>query len=85
MSASVISHIFLFGECPELPFFDNLAQKARPERRYKNWGFSNPFFWKTDLRKETAIFGPKKPRPETSFLFQQPKHKNALEPLFLVF
>ena len=50
------------GGCPKFPFFDNLAQKARTLKHYKNRGFRPLFFWKADMRHETAIFGPKKPK-----------------------
>ena len=44
MSFPVIRHIFFFLGLPKIPFFDNLAQKARTPKHYKNRGFSTPIF-----------------------------------------
>ena len=76
-----------------MPFFDNLAQKARTQKHYKN-RVSARHSWKNSLRHETAIFGQKNPNPEipviiflgSFLLFQQQKtQKSAETPIFLVF
>ena len=64
-------------------------KNAQPKNTLK--GVSARFFWKADVRHETAIFGPKKPKPEIPvisffaliFSFNNKKHKKLLKPLFL--
>ena len=76
-----------------LPFFDNLAQKTRTQKHYKNRGFSL-FFLEKVMRHETAIFGPKNPNSEIPviiffclfFSFKNKKtQKSAETPIFIVF
>ena len=90
---SVISQFFFFGGCPNFPFFDNLAKKARTQKHYKNRGFSNPFlenssasrnghFWtkKAKIQKfQLSLFLPFSSLSTT-------KHKISSEtPIFIVF
>ena len=63
MSFSVISEnclLFWVG-VQNFPFLTTWPKKRAPKKHYKNRGF-RPFFWKADVRHETAIFGPKKPK-----------------------
>ena len=94
MSFSVISQNFLFfGWVSKIPFFDNLAQKTRTLKHYKNRCFSKLFLKKKHMRHETAIFGPKNQSSEIPviiflpvFLFQQQKTPKIAETLiFIVF
>ena len=76
------------GGGPKFPFLDNLAKKRGPKKHYKH-RVSASIFWKTDVRHETAIFGPHKTKTRNSsyhfwglfLLFQQQKHKNVLKAL----
>ena len=83
--------IFLFfGWVSKISLFDNLARKARTLKTLKI-EVSGSLFWKTDVRHETAIFGPKKQNsqiPVIIFLpvfysFNNRKHKKMLKTLFL--
>ena len=92
-SFSVISQNFLlfWVGVQKLPFFDNLAQKMRTQKHYKNRGFSlffleksyasrNGHFWtkKTQIHKfQLSFFF------ASFFSFKNKKHKNLLKPLFL--
>ena len=73
------------------PFLTTWPKKRASPKHYKI-GFQQSIFWKTDVRRETAIFRPKKPKPEfqLSFLpilfFSTRKHTNiGWNPYFLRF
>ena len=97
MSFSVISENFLlfWVGVQNFPFLTTWPKKRAPKKHYKNSGFSKLFFWKTHMRHETAIFGPKKLNfINSSYHFFLPvffslnnrKHKkNAETPIFIVF
>ena len=65
-------------------------ESAHPKNTIKI-GVSGPFFWKADVRHETAIFGPKKPKfinfsyhfLPIIFSFNNKKPQKLLKPLFL--
>ena len=63
MIFSIIIQMFPFLVGVQNFLFDNLAQKARTQKTLENRGFSKSFL-ETDVRHETAIFGPKDPKPE---------------------
>ena len=50
------------GGCPKFPFFWQLGPKSAHPKNTIKIGVSGPFFWKADVRHETAIFGPQKPK-----------------------
>ena len=56
---------FFLGGCPKVACFDNLAQKTRTQKHYKNRGFSLFFFGK-------GLCVTKRP-----FLDQKPKFRNS--------
>ena len=76
------------------PFLTPCPKRRAPQKHYKNRGF-RPFFGKADVRHETAIFGPQKPKFinfsyqfvfACFLLFQQQKTPNIAEtPIFIVF
>ena len=92
LSFSVISLFFFGVGVQNFLFFDYLAQKnAHPQNTIKI-RVSAFSFLKKDMRHETAIFGPKKPKSRNSsylfflaylLLFQQQKPQKTLKPLFL--
>ena len=92
ISFSIISQSFLFlGGFSKFPFFDTLAQKARTQKNTIKIGVSGPFFWKADVRHETAIFGKKKPKfinfsyhffLPIFFSFNNKKPQNCWNPYF---
>ena len=43
------------GGCPKFPFFDNLAQKIRTQKHYKNRGFSKLFLENTCVTKRPFL------------------------------
>ena len=93
MSFSVISEIFplFWVGVQNFPFLTTWPKKRAPKKHYKNRGFSILFFWKTHMRHETAIFGPKKPKFINSsyhffllvfFSLNNRKHKKCRNPYF---
>ena len=93
MSFSVIIENFLlfWVGVQNFPFLTTWPKKRAPKKHYKNRGF-RAFFFKADVRHETAIFGPKNPKFINSsyhfflpvfFSFNNTKHKILLKPLFL--
>ena len=56
-----LSVIFSFLECFQIsPFLTPWPKERASKNTMKTW-VSASFFWKADVRHETAIFGPKKP------------------------
>ena len=95
MSFSVISQIFLlfWVGVQNFPFLDNLAQKARTLKHYKNRCFSQRFLRKT-YASRNGHFWTKKTKFRNSnyhffacfLLFQQHKPPKIAEtPIFIVF
>ena len=83
---------FFFGWVSKISLFWQLGPKSAHPKNTIKIGVSGPFFWKADVRHETAIFGPKKPKfinssylffLPVSFSFNNAKHKSLLKPLFL--
>ena len=82
------------GGCPKIAFFDNLAQKMRTQKHYKNRGFQ-PIFLEKSYASRNGHFWTKKPKFINSsyhffffafFLFQKQKtQKSAETPIFIVF
>ena len=62
-SFSVICQIFPFFwvAFQNFPFLTPWPKNLNPKNTIK-LGVSGPFFWKADVRHETAILGPKKPK-----------------------
>ena len=95
ISFSVISQIFhFFGWFFKISLFWHLGPESAHPKNTIKIGVSGPFFWKADVRHETAIFGPKKPKfINFSYhffayflLFQQQKTPKIAEtPIFIVF
>ena len=92
-SFSVISQNFLFfGWVSKIAFFDNLAQKTRTQKHYKN-EVSAFFFGKKLCVTKRPFLDQKNPNSEIPviifwafFLFQKQKaHKSAETPIFIVF
>ena len=91
-SFSVVSQIFPFWVAfQNFPFLTPWPRNCAPKKHYKNRGF-RAFFWKADVRHETAIFGPKNPKfinfsyhffLPIFFSLQNKKHTNLLKPLSL--
>ena len=83
----------LFGWVSKISLFWQLGPKSAHPKNTTKIGVSGPFFWKADMRHETAIFGPKKPKFINSsyhfflpvfFSFNNRKHKKLLKSLFLL-
>ena len=82
------------GGCPKFPFFNNLAQKARTLKHYKNRCFSKLFFEKNICVTKRPFLDQKNLNSEIPvivffacfLLFQQQKTPNIAEtPIFIVF
>ena len=79
----------IFGGCPKFPFLTTWPKKRAPQKHYKNWVFSKPFFLKKTYASRNGYFWTKKPKSRNSsyhlfclsLLFKQ-QHKSA-ETLFL--
>ena len=77
----------------KIPVFDNLAEKARTQKNTIKIGGFSKAFWKTHVRRETAILENKKPKPDIpviiifSILYSVNKKnpKIGWKPIVLVF
>ena len=57
-----VKFFFFFGWLFKISLFGHLGPESAHPKNTIKIGVSGPFFWKADVRHETAIFGPKKPK-----------------------